>query len=335
MLALFLMATAVPYRYALLASGSSGYGSTAQDLGLSLPVLAFVFTALEVITWLSFIVVAGVIAWHKNSHWFPCFIALTLTFLGVMPPLVDGLMTVNPVWQTVIPALRALVYSGMLAMFCLFPDGRFVPSWSRWYLFAWFLFALIFWTYMSTVFSEMSMIPDMPTLPNGLVLLVIGVLATIGLLFQFIRYRIYASAEQRQQTKWYLYGMLLLTVSSLVNGLSLSLFPALRDTAFGRFLYLLGMETLLMLAGIGFSVTITFAILRYRLWDIDLLINRTLVYGLLTGGIIGLYSLLVGGFGFFMQGAQGQAAALVAATGLTLVALQPAYRQAQRLANRL
>ncbi len=333
--ALLLMATAAPYRYALLASSSSGYSSAAQDLGLSLPVLAFVITTLEVTTWLSFIVVAGVIAWHKSNHWFPLVIAVTLTFLGIMPPLVDGLMTVHIAWQTLIPLLRALVYSGMLAMLCLFPDGRFVPSWSRWYLFAWFLFALIFWPYISTVLSEMSMIPDTPTLPNGLVLLVIGVLATIGLLFQFIRYRTYASAEQRQQTKWYLFGLLLLNTSSLVNGLSLSLFPALRDAAFGSFLYTLGIETLLMLAGIGFSVAVAFAILRYRLWDIDVLINRTLVYGTLTAGTMGVYVLMVGGFGALLPAQQGQTAAFILATGLVLVIIRPLHTQLQTAANRL
>ena len=333
--ALLLMAATAPYRYALLASNSSGYSSAAQDLGLSLPVLAFVITTLEVTTWLSFIVVAGVIAWHKSNHWFPLVIALTLTFLGIMPPLVDSLMNVHAGWQTLIPLLRALVYSGMLAMLCLFPDGRFVPSWSRWYLFAWFLFALIFWPNISTVLSEMSMIPDTPTLPNGLVLLVIGVLATIGLLFQFIRYRTYASVEQRQQTKWYLFGLLLLNTSSLVNGLSLSLFPALRDAAFGRFLYTLGIEILLMLAGIGFSVAIAFAILRYRLWDIDVLINRTLVYGTLTAGTMGVYVLMVGGFGALLPAHQGQTAAFILATGLVLVTIRPLHTQLQTAANRL
>lgn len=332
--ALFLMATAVPYRYAMLASGRSGYSPAAQDLGLSLPLLAFAITILEAATWLSFIVVAWIIAWFKSNHWFPFVIALTLTFLGVMPPLVDGLMTVNPAWQTLIPLLRALVYSGMLAMLCLFPDGRFVPSWSRWYLFAWFLFTLIFWPYISTVLSDMSMIPDTPTLPNGLVLLVIGVLATIGLLFQFIRYRTYASAEQRQQTKWYLYGMLLLTASSLLNGLSLLLFPALRDTAYGRFLYTLGMETLLMLAGIGFSVAIAFAILRYRLWDIDVLINRTLVYGGLTAITMAFYVFIVGRAGIFFQS---QVRGIVAflATGAVAILFQPLRVRLQTAVDRL
>lgn len=179
------------------------------------------------------------------------------------------------------------------------------------------------------------MIPDTPTLPNGLVLLVIGVLATIGLLFQFIRYRTYASVEQRQQTKWYLFGLLLLNTSSLVNGLSLSLFPALRDAAFGRFLYTLGIEILLMLAGISFSVAIAFAILRYRLWDIDVLINRTLVYGTLTAGTMGVYVLMVGGFGALLPAHQGQTAAFILATGLVLVTIRPLHTQLQTAANRL
>ena len=335
MFALVLIGTAVPHRYASLAASNDGFAPTARDLGLSLPLLAGFLTALETTTWLGFIIVAGIIAWHKASHWLPLLITITLTYLGAMPPLVDGLVAADPVWQAFIPLLRTLVYTGMLAMLCLFPDGRFVPAWSRWYLAAWFIFVLIFWRFVSTVFLDMSMIPDSPTLPNGLVLLAIGILATVGLLFQIFRYRNHASAEQRQQTKWFLYGLLLLNVSSLGNGLSLSLFPIFRETDSGKFLYTLGIETILMLAGIGFSLSIAFAILRYRLWDIDVLINRTLVYGTLTIGTMGIYVLMVGGFGALLPAHQGQTAAFILATGLVLVTIRPLHTQLQTAANRL
>lgn len=334
MFALFLIVSAVPYRYSLLASGDYGYRATAQELAISLSGIALFLTALEVAAWLSFILVAGIIAWHKTTYWFPLLIAITLTFLGAMPPLVDGLVTASPAWQTFIPILRTLVYTGMLAMLCLFPDGRFVPGWSRWCLVAWLLFVLIFWRFVSAVFLEMSMIPDRPTLPNGFVLLAMAVLATFGLLFQFFRYRNYASAEQRQQSKFFLYGQVLLAVSSLINGLSLSLFPAIRVTAHGNFLYSLGMETVLMLAGIGFSLSVTFAILRYRLWDIDILINRSLVYGGLTATTVVVYGLLVGGVGSLLQ-RHGSTVAAFVATGVVAVMFQPLRIRLQTAVDRL
>jgi signal transduction histidine kinase len=76
------------------------------------------------------------------------------------------------------------------------------------------------------------------------------------------------------------------------------------------------------------------AILRYRLFDIDLLINRTLVYGALTACIVGMYVLLVGGFGALFQ-AWGNLAISLLATGLVAVLFQPLRGRLQRGVNRL
>jgi len=76
-------------------------------------------------------------------------------------------------------------------------------------------------------------------------------------------------------------------------------------------------------AGIG--------ILRYRLWDIDLLINRTLVYAGLTIGVIGAYVLVVGYSGTVFQ-ARGDAVSLLAA-GIVAVLFQPLRQRLQRGVN--
>ena len=75
-------------------------------------------------------------------------------------------------------------------------------------------------------------------------------------------------------------------------------------------------------------------ILRYRLWDIDILINRALVYGALTACVVGLYVLVVGALGTLLQ-ARGGLAASLAATGLVAVLFQPLRERLQRGANRL
>src|SRR3989442_7424111 len=63
------------------------------------------------------------------------------------------------------------------------------------------------------------------------------------------------------------------------------------------------------------------AILRYRLWDIDLLINRTLAYGALTATVVGIYVLVLGYFGMVFQ-TRGDAASLLAA-GIVAVLFSP------------
>jgi signal transduction histidine kinase len=77
-----------------------------------------------------------------------------------------------------------------------------------------------------------------------------------------------------------------------------------------------------------------FSILRYRLWDIDVVINRTLVYGALTAFVIGVYVLIVGGLGSLFQG-QANVVISFAATGMIAVLFQPLRDRLQRGVNRL
>jgi signal transduction histidine kinase len=83
-----------------------------------------------------------------------------------------------------------------------------------------------------------------------------------------------------------------------------------------------------------FPLFIGIAILRYRLWDIDILIKRTLVYAALTLSVIGLYMLVVVGLGTLTQ-IQGNALLSLLATGLIAVLFQPLRERLQRRVNRL
>jgi signal transduction histidine kinase len=92
--------------------------------------------------------------------------------------------------------------------------------------------------------------------------------------------------------------------------------------------------TFVMAGAMGIPVAVIVAILQYRLYDIDLIINRTLVYGSLTASVVGLYVLLVGGLGVFLQ-ARGNFVISLLATGLVAVLFQPLRERLQRGVNRL
>lgn len=114
---------------------------------------------------------------------------------------------------------------------------------------------------------------------------------------QLYRYRCVSTAIQRQQTRWVVFGMLMSTLFDGANLLPPLIWPALSQPDPAHSLYAILSEVTFPLVLLLVPITIGVAVLRYRLWDIDQLINRTLVYGLLTVGITGLYLLVVVGLG--------------------------------------
>ena len=85
---------------------------------------------------------------------------------------------------------------------------------------------------------------------------------------------------------------------------------------------------------LGFPAAITFGILKYRLYEIDIIVNRTVVYGLVSAGLTAVYAGIVLGIGA-LAGRQGSPLLTVAAAVAVALLFQPARQRAQRVANRL
>jgi hypothetical protein len=142
-------------------------------------------------------------------------------------------------------------------------------------------------------------------------------LAAISVVALVLRYR-RAGTVQRQQVKWFAY--------SAAPSIPLGMFAEARP--FGPYLELLGAA--LQLAGVGIGI------FRFRLWDIDRLINRTLVYGSLTVLLGAVYAGLVLGLGL-LSGGIGSGAPSWAVAGATLAVaalFQPARGRVQRVVDR-
>jgi hypothetical protein len=134
----------------------------------------------------------------------------------------------------------------------------------------------------------------------------------------------HARADQRQQLKWFAYAVGLVGVLLVLPG---SLFPGWANDLRG----------IVIVVGVwGIAAAIGIAVLRYRLYDIDRLINRTLVYGLLTGLLGGVYAGTVLVLGQVFGGIGGQLPSwAVAGTTLAVAALfQPARRRIQQAVDR-
>lgn len=216
----------------------------------------------------------------------------------------------------------------IVALLVLFPNGRFVPRWTRWVLVAtlpWNLFPLLF------PFFGLQFIQDRPLLAFGLAAWYIGFIA-LSLYAQVFRYRHGSSPVERQQMKWVIYGFgLWFLVIALTSGPYLYLVqlppgsPVPWWTPASTLVWFLGLNIL--------PVSFTIAIMRYRLWNIDLVINRTLLYSALTGTLVVIYFLSVTLLQQILP-AQSKIATVLSTLGIA-AAFNPLRRRIQRDIDRL
>ena len=127
---------------------------------------------------------------------------------------------------------------------------------------------------------------------GGTLLLPLCILAsTLSLVLRFV----HSAGEEREQIKWLAFAASILGLgfaSFVIPGI---IWPEATEGANSLWENLL--EDAVTLSFAAVPVTIGFAVLKYRLFDIDILINRTLVYGSLTACVVGLYVLVVGSLG--------------------------------------
>jgi hypothetical protein len=141
------------------------------------------------------------------------------------------------------------------------------------------------------------------------------------------RYRRVSSPAERQQTKWVVFGLIVIVTVLVLFGLVPELIaPQLLEAgSLSDLLIDFGAFTALMVVPVTFGI----AILRYRLWDIDLLIRRTLTYAVLTTGLAAAYFgsviVLQTVFGLFSPG--GQPALVTVLSTLAIAALFSPLRQ--------
>ncbi|QIN81812.1 sensor histidine kinase [Rubrobacter tropicus] len=211
-----------------------------------------------------------------------------------------------------------------MAFLYLFPNGRFAPRWTRWLVLFWLAHEAGYYLFPGTVLDVESASPLIDFVLVCTVLLV-------GLGSQLYRYRRVSGPIGRQQTKWVVFG----TASSLLGVIALQLLFFTSPTLLNygspySFVVAAGSDGFTLLIPLSIGA----AILRRRLWDIDIVINRALVYGILTAVVVGVYVLVVGGLGSLLQ-ARGNLALSLTATGLVAVLFAPLRERLQRGVNRL
>ena len=150
--------------------------------------------------------------------------------------------------------------------------------------------------------------------------LALAVAAATSLILRYRRSR----DAQRLQIKWLMYAVAVTIAGFLVDALAMALAPSLAVIT----------TPIRMSLGILIVAAVLIAILRHQLFDIDFLINRSMVYGALTVCVVAGYILVVGVVGALFQARDDLAVSLIA-TGLIAAAFAPVRNRLQRLINRL
>ena len=309
LLVLALSAIAIPQADALLQAvcqpgATCIYGWTPAELrqlqqaGLSPGFLAAYQIGWAVGTTLLYTALAALIFWRRSADRMALFCAYMLVLFGstTYTLLLDiGLRTGAPAWYWLVGGLELVGQVSVPTFFLLFPSGRFVPPWTRWGV---LVFVLYFVWY---IFRPTAYLGQL----SGVIALVFAalILGLVGV--QVYRYRRVSTFRERQQTKWVVFG---LTVAlggfALFLVLGTLVFPSdpLSSPGTGPLIPTTLTDGLLLLI----PISITFAILHSRLYDIDVLINRTLVYGSLTAILAAVYFACVLGAQAVIQTLTGQ-----------------------------
>ena len=232
---------------------------------------------------LSLALVGLLLFWRKSDDW----VALLISG-ALMSVLLEGVQGLDESLH----GIQAVVFGIGTALFLpipfIFPTGRFEPRWMRWPVIA----ITIPYVILVTLFLE-----DAPYAS----LTAVFTLAWIGFSAYSLPYRYFkvASPTERQQIKWVVLGFIATFCTSLYYVTIINLYPV-QEPSEGRIVAML-INMPLYAGGYGFfAFSFLFAITRYRLWDTDLIIRRTLQYSLLSGVLgltyLGLITILQGIF---------------------------------------
>jgi signal transduction histidine kinase len=331
---ILLLGAATPARLQMLRADAYGFGEGLQAWGISLPFFAAYFVFWELVVALGSLLVSAFIAWKRPNEWFAMLVAISLALFGLLPPLIDGLVYVSPGWQLLVAVLRLVEFGCLMAVLCLFPNGRFEPGWTRWLFLLWCLFFVVIFTINPKLLSDTAVLPNTRSLKDAALVFTSSLWYLAAIAGQIVRYRRYATAVEKQQMKWVLFGFALTVIFSVTISLLLISFPGLTASPRNEAGMIVIFGAIYLITALILPISIALSILRYRLWEVDILLNRTLVYGGLSLGIVVIYILIVGSLGTLFQ-SQGNFFFALLATGLIALLFQPLRSRLQQGVNRL
>ena len=308
--------------------------SALSRLGLSTTFYAGYQTVLVVLLFLAFSTAGLIIAVNKSDDWLALLVAFTLIGQGAnaFGPLQR--MAAIPSFEIPVRFIIAMVLMGLPLSCYLFPDGKIQKRWMLYVVGLWFawLMVSVFWhAFPLNIFER----GGKATLRYLLSLL--AVLST-GIYAQVYRYRHTSSPVKREQLKWIVFGIAVGIFMGIGVNLFLTFFELAEPSASTYLIVDMVTQTLSVVAQFTVPVAVLFSILKHRLYDIELVINRSIIYGSLTVILAAVFGIILFGMQSAYRAVTKQdnppTIAVVAATVAASSIFQPTRKVLRRLVNR-
>jgi hypothetical protein len=242
----------------------------------------------NVLVSLAFVVVALLIFWRKSDDWMALLVSAAILSIGTsgLTPATEGIILPGTLLYFFVNVHEYFGYFAIFTMLFFFPDGRFVPRWGRWVCF------ILVFTLAAVLIAEQLPFAFAGTATETVAVPVLSICALLGVGCMVYRYRKDATLLQRQQLKWVGLGLVVVVASVILYLLVATLLPPEQPSP-TRTLFVAFAFPFIVLTNIFLPVSLAIAMLRYRLWDVDIIIRRTLIYTAVTLSLLAVYFLSV------------------------------------------
>jgi hypothetical protein len=270
------------FRVADLSADAHGvYGPQLRALGLPPAFLVWYFILTESLIAAAYAAAAAIIAWRATVTRVSVLATTALLLYGVaIPPPMHALVIDLPPLPAVLVLERSLGIALFVVFLYLFPDGRYT---------SWFFRALtpllvawaLAWPFVPAL--------NPYDLPEPWPFAALCALFATGTVTQLYRYFVMTTPRARQQTKWVVYGITASVLGDFVCHAPWWLFGIERGA---DLVPQLVHQPFFVASQLAAPLGVAVSTLRYGLWEIDFVINRTVVYGLVTTVLAAVWAIV-------------------------------------------
>ena len=309
--------------------GTSLFMQIAQ-FGLNLFTFSTIDIFSDIYILLGYIGLAVLLFIRRSDDWFAILLSILIMTFGLRLTSVGNELAnaaESRYWAS--PAMM-LAEAGIILFGWLYPDGRFVPRWMK-YLVPFMLATIVLMYWPGSPFHA----SRLNRAVYAGILLAWYVASLSGALY---RYRTTTNANQRQQIRWVFAGVMGPLLWFILFNLLTILVPAFQDkTTLAFAAFQIASRILGIVMFLAFPVCLTIAIARFGLFDLDLIINRAIVYGGVTVALVSVFALVLILDNILLNaifGKQGTSIGMMLSALAAGLLFQPARKALQRFVDR-